>query len=693
MAATTQNIQETPQAGVLTIGELARTIRRNGVVFWTTLIIGLAVGAGISATMAKSYATKTDMFVEGSALNSASGSPDNAVQELSAPGSSFTLETQIELLQSQQIYYRVLNAAGIPVPQTLTQLEALPVVTVRQVEKSNVVSVFAEGSNREQVGKLVSFYPTVFRDYLNELRVETVQRGLQFVNARLQEEKTNLQASEQEFANFKTANRTVDSSAELARRVNETAQTEERLISAQIRYNETVAAVSRMESEIQRLPKIRETVTTSTDNLTLLREKEKLGDLEVQRQTLTQIYTDQAPQVKEIDAAIAKRKTVIADLEKNLRTVIEETNPQIRELEQRLVEARANQDAAQVSLSEIRGLADQRSNRLNELAGVVKDQRELEQRIMLHQKNIEQLTALSEQFALRDNSLKTGIVSLTPTQFPVQTRPNWLVNMVLAGLLSLALAFVFALARDSMQDRVNSIEEAYALSKLDIMTRIPERPRGRSALISDPQTSIAFESYRVLRSLIGFMSNENPIHSLLLTSCGKSEGKTVVSSNLAVAFALNGQKVILVDANFRRPEVHSLFGKPDRPGLGEVLLGQATLEEVLLETPVPGLQILPAGTVPANATEALGSPRMKALVEELKSRSEFVIFDTAATVGLADTPSLAANVDASILVVQNGKPGKAEFADAVGLLKAASPRVLGLVFNRVKARNARLDNA
>lgn len=693
MAATTQNIHETPQAGVLTIGELARTIKRNGVVFWTTLILGLAIGAGISATMTKSFATSTTMFVEGSALNSASGSPDNAVQELSAPGSSFTLETQIELLQSQQIFYRVLNAAGIPIPQTLSQLEALPAITVRQVEKSNVVAVFAEGTDREQVGKIASFYPSVFRDYLNELRIETVQRGLQFVNNRLQEEKANLAAAELEFANFKTANQTVDSQSELQRRINETAQTEERLITAQVRYNETVAAVQRMEAELQRLPKTREIVTTSTDNLSLLKEREKLGDLEVQRETLSQIYTDQAPQVKELDAAIAKRKSVIADLEKSLRTVVEETNPQIREMEAKLVEANAAKDAAQASLAEIRGLADQRSNRLNQLAGVVKDQRAMEQKIGLHQRNIEQLTALSEQFALRDNSLKTGIVSLTPTQFPVQTRPNWLVNMVLAGLLSLALAFVFALARDSMQDRVNSIEEAYALSKLDIMTRIPERPRGRSALISDPQTSIAFESYRVLRSLVGFMSNEQPISSLLITSCGKGEGKTVVASNLAVAFALNGQKVILVDSNFRSPEVHGLFGKPDRPGLGEVLLGQATVEDVLLETPVPGLLVMPAGTVPANATEALGSARMHALIEDLKSRSEMVLFDSAATVGLADTPSLAANVDASILVVQTGKPGKAEFADAVGLLRASSPRVLGLVFNRVKAKNARLENA
>lgn len=698
MAVTAHNLPETPQAGVLTIGELGRTIRRNGIVFWSTLILGLLIGAALTYFSTKSYVVWTDVLVDGPNGNGQVTSIDNNLAEIQAPGASYSLDTQIELLQSQEIFFRVLDQANIPRPRSTRDLEKLPQVTISQVNKSNVFRVIVEGPVKSdedtlRLGTVGSLYPVVFRDYLNQLKSETVRRGVDFVNSRLEEERNNLKTAETELANYKVRNTVVDSQAELGRQINETAQTQEKLIAAQIRYNEATVAVQRLEEAFRSLPKTKDIETVSTDNQSLLQQREKLGDLETQRSILAETFREDAPQMKEIDGAIAQRKQLISDMEKSLKTTITTTNPRIDEMEKQLIEARAGRDAAQASLAEVRSLSDEKRNRLNQLAEIGKDQRELERKVVQHQELISGLTAVLQRFELRDNSLRSNIVNLTPTNFPQQTRPNVLVNMALATLLSLALAFVFALSRDSMQDKVNSIDEAYALSKLDVMTRIPERPRGRSALISDPQTSLAFESYRVLRSLIGFMSNESPIKSLVVTSTGKGEGKTVISSNLAVAFALNGQKVILVDGNFRSPQIHAMFGKSEKPGLGEILLQQETVETVLLETPVPGLQIIPCGTVPANATEALGSVRMKALIDELERRADIVIFDTPSTLGLADTPSLATHADASIMVMHAGKPGKAEFSDAVGLLKAASPRVLGLVMNRVKAKNARLENA
>lgn len=686
------DMKELPQAGVLTIGELARTIKRNAIVFWVTLIVGLAIGVVVSLLMPPAYAATTQILVEAPGSNGATITPDVVIGEISVPAAAYNLETQIQLLQSQKVYFAVLQEAGIPIPTTQVQYDALPQISIRQQGESNVFGVVVEGTNTDQVKQIAGLYPTVFRSYLDGQKKDTIERALQFVQNRLASEREAQATAEDALAKFKADNKVVDSQAELSRRINETSSGDQILAGATQNYEQNQAAVRSLEQELANLPATRKVTQVRTNNETLLQNKDKLANLQVQRAQLAEIYQESAPQVREIDAQIKQQKQVIEDLQKTIDTNTTETNPLVDAVKSQLITAKSNAQASAASLAAAQQTAEERRQRLNELGGLVKTQHDLEQRITIHSNAIDRLTQVEDAFQLRDNSLSSGVSNLTPTQLPQQVRPNWVVNMTLATLLSIALAVVLVLTRDSIQDKVNTDEEAYALSHIDILTRIPERPRGRSALISDPQSSTAFESYRVLRSLIGFASSEAPIHSLLVTSTGKGEGKTVVASNLAVAFALNGQDVILVDANFRSPGVHSLFGKPERPGLGEVLLGQADLESVIVDTPVPGLRIVPAGTVPANATEALGSDRMSDVVKRLKGLSQMVVFDTPATLGIADAPSLAPHADSSIIVLQEGKPGKAEFSDAVSLLKASSPHVLGLVLNRVRAKQARLEN-
>ncbi|MEZ5162198.1 MAG: Wzz/FepE/Etk N-terminal domain-containing protein [Fimbriimonadaceae bacterium] len=166
MASTVSKIQDSPQAGVLTIGELTRTIARNKGVFWSTLIIGLLIGVGVSLLMPKSYAALTEVLIEGPSPNGVNATPDNILEGLTVPGSSYSMATQLELLQSQDIFFKVLEASNIPQPRTLADLEDLPKITIRQKKDSNVYIVVAEGANDEQAATVAGNYPQVFADYL-----------------------------------------------------------------------------------------------------------------------------------------------------------------------------------------------------------------------------------------------------------------------------------------------------------------------------------------------------------------------------------------------------------------------------------------------------------------------------------------------------------------------------------------------
>ena len=199
------------------------------------------------------------------------------------------------------------------------------------------------------------------------------------------------------------------------------------------------------------------------------------------------------------------------------------------------------------------------------------------------------------------------------------------------------------------------------------------------------------ESYRVLRSNVQFAAVDNPKNSLLVTSTTPGEGKSVTAANLAVALALDGKRVILVDADLRRPTLHDKFGIPSRPGLTNVLVGQTTLEDALQDTDVPGLRVLVAGPLPPNPAELLNSQVMRQVHLDLKTLSDIVIYDSPPLLATADAQVLSASVDGVLYVVQFGEAKKSAVRHAMELLNQAHATVLGVIFNKIDLTTKRDD--
>jgi len=685
-----QNWQAADYSSSVTIGEFFKTIKRNAGVFWTTLITMLLIGVVVSLLIPAQYAAASEVLVEGASPSGLVSTPDNVLAELSVPNSVYTLPTQVELLQSQVVYMRVLEKAGIPTPRSLEELEKLPKVYVRQKTESNIFMVTIEGTNQEQVVKMAQNYAEEFQNYADSFRREAASNAQGFVEKRIEEEKALLKQAENEFSAFKSANQVVDSGAELQLRLGLVSSTEQVLAEAKAREASTIAAINILKREFDKIPEVRERVAEFANMNILLDTKRQLNLLEIRRVELLQVYQPTAKVVKEVDAQIAVQKQFLADQEKELKPNLKESNPEWDNAQRRYADALAEKEAAISRVTELQKLADSRINRLNQLANLTKDQREFERKLVEHTQTVTGMTDLLNRVKLRNNQLKNPVQSLTRAVYAKQSQPNWLVNMAIAVILGLTLAVVFSMVRDSVQDRVNSKEEAFLLSGLSPLAHIPERSRSKHPIITNPQTNMAFESYRVLRSNIAVHSRRADLKTLTVTSTLRREGKSVIAANLAVAYVLNGQRTILVDANLRYPNVHTLFGLNEKPGLGDLLLGTATVNDVLQPSSVEGLYIVTAGTVPANATEVIGSPRMQEIIALLTEQGDMVVFDAPHVSGLADAQSLAAVTDAAVIVTQIGKPSKSEYKEAVSILDAASPALLGMVENRVSAKEAHL---
>ncbi|WP_143461879.1 CpsD/CapB family tyrosine-protein kinase [Levilactobacillus enshiensis] len=204
---------------------------------------------------------------------------------------------------------------------------------------------------------------------------------------------------------------------------------------------------------------------------------------------------------------------------------------------------------------------------------------------------------------------------------------------------------------------------------------------------SDPSGMIS-EQFKTVRTNIQFSSVDKSLESILFTSSEPSEGKSTVSNNMAVTWADQGTKVILVDADLRRPTVHRTFDVSNRLGLTNYLSGNATLEEVIQPTMIKNLSVITSGPIPPNPSELLGSERTITMMSELVAQSDLLILDAPPVNTVTDAQLLAARVDGTVLVVPQGIADKAGVRHAKQLLETVHANILGAVMNRVTAEKS-----
>ncbi|HEY3886243.1 MAG TPA: CpsD/CapB family tyrosine-protein kinase [Vicinamibacterales bacterium] len=218
---------------------------------------------------------------------------------------------------------------------------------------------------------------------------------------------------------------------------------------------------------------------------------------------------------------------------------------------------------------------------------------------------------------------------------------------------------------------------------VDVQDSAPSRTAGaldaRLVAALAPQ-SLAAEQFRLLRTRITQSENGRAFRSLIVTSPAKGDGKSLTAANLALTMALElHQRVLLVDADLRRPSVHDLFGLSETPGLTGVLMGGATLDEALVPVPDQRLTVLPAGSIPSRPAELLASSAMRRTLDTLRSQFDRVILDMPPVEPLADVSITAALVDGVLLIVRAGVTPKPAIERALSGLEPG--KVVGLVFN------------
>src|SRR5579859_1057874 len=351
------------------------------------------------------------------------------------------------------------------------------------------------------------------------------------------------------------------------------------------------------------------------------------------------------------------RQQFIQDQLNNLQSQIKDTGAQIQKLQQQLGDLNsANQ------IADTQALITAQQTKLNAL-----------------QANFAALMQTTQKGATNTLSL------IEPAPLPTTPiGPSKLLIVGLAAGIGLALAVVAAFGMEALDDSLQSGDDVKQLIKAPILAQIGEMSQSgvRGIYVADHPLSVVTEAFRSLRTNLEFAAVGRPLKTLLVTSAGPGDGKTRVASNLAVMMAKGGKRVILLDADLRKPGIHETFSLSNSKGLSDVFLGSLNVVNVINPSEDENLGVITGGTPPPNPAELINSAKMDDILASLQERADVVVIDAAPFL-LADAWVLAAKVDAVLLVVRPRYTHRRAVRAMMEQMNRSGAQVAGVVLNRI----------
>jgi len=350
---------------------------------------------------------------------------------------------------------------------------------------------------------------------------------------------------------------------------------------------------------------------------------------------------------------------------------------QLTSLEAQIKETEQKIDELQTSLSQLNS-----TSQISETESEIND---LTTKLNNLRGNYATLLSNSQQGALNILTI------IEPANLPTNSvGTNKVVIISLAGMVGLILGMVAAYALEYLDRTIKTtsdVERVFHFPVIGYLSQMAENGNSAVYVANHPNSLIA-ESFRLLQSNLEFFQSFNSARTILVTSPTQGNGKTTVAVNLALSIAAIDQKVILVDADLRRPSIHAALNVAQSPGLSDIIHSRVKAKEVIRSVKNKKIDVITAGTAMPNITEVVGSKRIASILNELRDDFETVIIDAPPLV-ISDSYNLASKVDGVVLVLEPGLTKEDQAMVIKEQLNRAGARVIGVVFNKVSAAFAK----
>ncbi len=540
-------------------------------------------------------------------------------------------------------------------------------IQVNPVPNSRLVDVVVQAADPKVAALLANAIAEEYVALNLEIKLQNTQKTLDWLEGELAKARAKVEESERKLAEYREAQNALS----LEERQDTVVARLQQLNDAVTRAKMTRVQKETLYNQLKDLDPdspAADTHPAILQNGVIQQIKGQLAELRQRKAELSNRYGPKHPEMQKIDRSIAEAT-------ERLRS---ETQKIIDSLRNEYLSAAAEESRLAAALKEQeRAAMDLNRKRID--YGVL--EREAQSNRQVYEALLQKQKELQVVSSSKENNVRLMDRAEIPgAPFTPNPRRNLLIAIALGLVLGLGLAFTL----DYLDDTVKTPEDITRRLRIPFLGLIPA-VRGETVPVLSGSAPHDFgEAYRALRTSLVFTSGDQPSRIIVITSAQPLEGKTTTACNLAIVLALGGARVLLVDADMRRPGVHRVLGLPNALGLSHLLVGQAKMREVVQRASEPNLYVVTAGRVPPNPSELLGSERMKQLLANLATGPfDWVILDTPPVLAVTDAVILTPLASGVVFVFGAEMTSRRLAERAIEMVAASKPKVLGAVLNRV----------
>ena len=664
----------------LTLRDFIHVLRRRKMTVLLTFVAVLTLVAVNTLLSKPQYKSVASLLLEDN--SGGSGASDSSgLGALFDVQSGMDVDSQVQLLNSPLILNQVYQDSKIERGTVQS--------SITRDGRTSKIDIIGISDSKENVQKFVATVPKVYQDNRRFQSAHEVTSQLKFARGDLAQENKRLDRAEDAVAAFKRRYNLFDPDSEAAAALSAATASKTALGTARADMSSLRAQIQALEGELATLKPTVDTPVVTTNPL-IQDLRNQLATLQNQRKDQLFLYKETSDPIRQIDLQIANLKTRIANTAPTVTNNSTAPNSAVSDLRNRIASLRADLSAKQAAAGDLVEQVAKQDEGLGRYSTIQRQQAQLQRDLEDSQAAVKEGTENVRQLSVRARAMQAAsapITVLQPGTPGVKIAPNPVRNLILGAFVGLLLACAAALLQDSLDDRVRDEDEARQLLGAPILGYFPLMPvtDERQILDMNNPNRLLLESFRALRSNVQFALVNSAGKKIQITSTVPGEGKSYIASNLAITMALDGRRVILVDADLHRPTMHQRFGASRQPGLTNVLVGELNVQDALQDVGVNGLQLLSGGALPPNPAELLNSVTMVEVMKELESMADLVIFDTPPLLATSDSQLMSSKMDGVVFVMQMGSVARSGTVRAFELLKQANANVIGIVFNKVNA--------
>ncbi|NLL13717.1 MAG: polysaccharide biosynthesis tyrosine autokinase [Fibrobacter sp.] len=558
--------------------------------------------------------------------------------------------THLELLKS----HTVLSMVSENLDGRISESDIKANLTLMQGEtdgnKNDIIELSFRHLNPDTARDVLNELCRTYIDYRREVNTQELTRLIFKFETQISKLQNELDDKENSLRNFKEENQMVQLSSETNLIVSKLSEMELALQKTQLSLLESKERLSALNSQIELQDHDIIQSITYQDPL-----QTKIADLELELNASTAEYSAEHFKVKMLKQQIENLKSAAIDSisrEAASKTLVK--NPIRQSLLQDLINLTIEKAALEAKRIAQEQIIEKLNKDLLQLPSLEQKYANLQRETESLIQTLRLLKSKYEEAKIKRDSQESDLKLLELAQTPEIAMSNVRFSNIILGILiglilGITLAFLIEYLDQSLKDPAD-IEKELELPLLGIVPLI----EAEQALIeqSIDLTKSILEPFRALRANLKHIATAHELKTFMICSAVKGEGKTTLAANLAITFALDGKTVILIDADLRRSQMHSLFSIPKQMGLADYLMGTATVEQIIKPTPYPNLFVITSGERPHNPSELLGTVRFDQLTEELKAKASIILFDSPALLPVSDTLTMAPKMNCCVIVTR-----------------------------------------